>query len=83
MTTAAKLREMLFDARDYMTRKDAAGDDVSKLPKFDMKMEALIPVLKREIPLKAHAHRSDDIMTAIRSRRGLFHRSSLPSIRRL
>ncbi len=66
MTTAAKLREMLFDARDYMTRKDAAGDDVSKLPKFDMKMEALIPVLKREIPLKAHAHRSDDIMTAIR-----------------
>ena len=31
-----------------------------------MKMEALIPVLKREIPLKAHAHRSDDIMTAIR-----------------
>ena len=66
MTTAAKLREMLFNARDYMVRKEAAGDDVSKLPKFDMKMEALIPVLKREIPLKAHAHRSDDIMTAIR-----------------
>ena len=73
MTTAAKLREMLYDARDYMMRKEAAGDDLSKcpkydmkIPKFDMKMEALIPVLKREIPLKAHAHRSDDIMTAIR-----------------
>ena len=66
MTTAAKLREMLFSARDYMLRKEAAGDDASKLPKFDMKMEALIPVMKREIPLKAHAHRSDDIMTAIR-----------------
>ena len=66
MTTAAKLREMLFDARDYMTRKEAAGGDISKMPKYDMKMEALIPVLKREIPLKAHAHRSDDIMTAIR-----------------
>ena len=66
MTTAAKLREMLFNARDYMLRKESAGDDLSKLPKFDMKMEALIPVLKREIPLKAHAHRSDDIMTAIR-----------------
>ena len=66
MTTAAKLREMLFDARDYMMRKEAAGDDISKCPKFDMKLEALIPVLKREIPLKAHAHRSDDIMTAIR-----------------
>ena len=66
MTTASKLREMLFNARDYMMRKDAAGDDLSKLPKYDFKMEALIPVLKREIPLKAHAHRCDDIMTAIR-----------------
>ena len=66
MTTAAKLREMLYEARDYMMRKEAAGDDFSKRPKFDMKMEALIPVLNREIPLKAHAHRSDDIMTALR-----------------
>ena len=66
MTTAAKLREMLFNARDYLLRKEAAGDDISKLPKYDMKMEALIPVLKKEIPLKAHAHRSDDIITAIR-----------------
>ena len=66
MTTAAKLRQMLFEARDYMQRKAAAGDDVTKQPKFDMKLEALLPVLKREIPLKAHAHRSDDIMTALR-----------------
>ena len=66
MTTAAKLREMLFAARDYMERKEAAGEDVLKRPKYDMKMEALIPVLKGEIPLKAHAHRADDICTAIR-----------------
>ena len=66
MTTAAKLRQMLFETRDYMLRKEAAGDDITKLPKFDMKMEAMIPVMKREIPLKAHAHRSDDIMTALR-----------------
>ena len=66
MTTAAKLRQMLFEARDYMLRKEAAGDDITKQPKFDMKMEALIPVLKKEIPLKAHAHRADDILTAIR-----------------
>lgn len=66
MTTAAKLREMLFAARDYMERKEAAGGDIAKSPKFDMKMEALIPVLKGEIPLKAHAHRADDICTAIR-----------------
>ena len=66
MTTAAKLRQTLFEARDYLLRKQAAGDDIAKQPKFDMKLEALIPVLKRELPLKAHAHRSDDIMTAIR-----------------
>jgi len=66
MTTAAKLRDMLFQARDYMERKEAAGDDVLKRPKYDMKMEALIPVLKGEMPLKAHAHRADDICTAIR-----------------
>lgn len=66
MTTAAKLREALFNAKEYLMRKELAGDDCSKLPKFDLKMEALIPVLKKEIPLKAHAHRADDIMTAIR-----------------
>lgn len=66
MTTASKLREMLFAARDYIRCKESAGDDTSKLPKYDMKMEALIPVLKGEIPLKAHAHRADDICTAIR-----------------
>lgn len=66
MTTASKLREMLFAARDYLARKEAAGNDITKQPKYDMKMEALVPVLKGEIPLKAHAHRADDICTAIR-----------------
>ena len=66
MTTAAKLREALFTARDYMLRKEAAGDDITKQPAFDMKKEALIPVLKGEMPLKAHAHRADDILTALR-----------------
>lgn len=66
MTTAAMLRDTLFQAKEYMERKEAAGDDVCKRPKFDMKLEALIPVLKGEIPLKAHAHRADDICTSIR-----------------
>ncbi|MCI8528362.1 MAG: amidohydrolase [Lachnospiraceae bacterium] len=66
MTTAALLREMLFKAREYMDKKDAAGTDVSKKPAFDMKMEALLPVLRREIPLKAHAHASEDLFTALR-----------------
>ena len=66
MTTAAKLREILFKARDYLARKEAAGEDPLKRPAFDLKMEALIPVLKGQLPLKAHAHRADDICTAIR-----------------
>ena len=66
MSTASKLREMLFKTRDYMARKAAAGDDPLKKPAFDMKLEAMIPVLEKKIPLKAHAHQANDILTAIR-----------------
>jgi len=66
MSTAAKLREMLFKAREYMEKKEAANGDVFKKPAFDAKLEALIPVLKKEIPLKAHAHQANDILTSIR-----------------
>ena len=66
MSTAAKLRESLFKAKEYMLKKQAAGDDIFKTPAYDGKMEALIPVLKKEIPLKAHAHQANDILTAIR-----------------
>ena len=51
MTTAAKIREMLLRARDYKQKKDA-GKDVA----FDIKLEALLPVLEGKMPLKAHAH---------------------------
>ena len=40
--------------------------DAGKEPKFDMKLESMLPVMRGEIPLKAHAHRSDDIFTSIR-----------------
>lgn len=66
MTTAALLRETLFKAREYMEKKEAAGEDLSKRPAFDIKLEALVPVLKKEIPLKAHAHATEDIFTALR-----------------
>lgn len=66
MSTAAKLREILFQAREYQAKLMAAGDDLSKKPTFNMKLDALLPVLNREIPLKCHAHRADDIFTAIR-----------------
>ncbi len=66
MTTAAKLREMLFKAREYQQKLERAGDDAEKRPAFDMKMNALLPVLRKEIPLKAHAHQADDLFTALR-----------------
>lgn len=66
MSTAAILREQLFKAKEYLAKKEAAGEDVLKRPAFDMKLEALIPVLKKEIPLKAHAHAAVDLMTALR-----------------
>lgn len=66
MGTAAKLRETLAKAIEYRNKKVAAGDDASKLPAYDMKLEAMLPVVNKEIPLKAHAHRADDIFTSIR-----------------
>ena len=66
MTVTGKFREMLYLTQDYMLRKEAAHGDIQKMPKFDMNCEAMIPVLKGEIPLKAHAHRADDLCTAIR-----------------
>lgn len=66
MSTAALLRETLFKTKEYLAKKEAAGEDLSKRPPFDMKLEAMIPVVKGEMPLKAHAHRTDDILTSIR-----------------
>jgi imidazolonepropionase-like amidohydrolase len=66
MSTAAILRETLFKAKNYMEKKERANGDFEKMPEFDIRMEALEKVFKKEIPLKAHAHRADDIFTAIR-----------------
>jgi len=66
MATAAILREQLFKARAYNEKLRRAKQDPDKKPEFDIKMEALIKVINREIPLKAHAHRADDIFTALR-----------------
>ncbi len=66
MTTAARLREMLFKAREYADKLDFAKDAPDKKPAFDMKLQAMVPVIKGELPLKAHAHQANDIFTAIR-----------------
>ena len=61
MGTAALLRELLFKTQRYLADKE-----VGKNPPFDMKLESMIPVIQGQIPLKAHAHRADDILTSIR-----------------
>ena len=65
MGVAAILRETLVKAENYIARKE---DAQYKGEHFDIdpKMEAMIPVIEKDIPLKAHAHRADDICTAIR-----------------
>ena len=63
--TAAVLRETLTKAKEYLNKKEKATES-DKIPAIDFKYESLIPVLKRELPLKIHCHRADDILTAIR-----------------
>ena len=66
MSTAAFLRGALMQAKDYGARKQAANGDVTKMPAYNQKLEALLPVLAGEIPLKAHAPPANDIFTALR-----------------
>ena len=66
MATASLLREQLVKAQNYLAKLEKAKDDPDKAPERDLKMEALVRVLKKEIPLRAHAHRADDIITALR-----------------
>lgn len=68
MATAALLREQLYKAKEYLEALNEYENDREEndKPEFDMKLEALLPVIKRELIVKAHAHRADDIITAIR-----------------
>ena len=66
MTNAAMIREALDKAKLYEAKIEAAGDDASKLPAYDQKSQALLPLINKEIPLKAHAHQANDICTALR-----------------
>lgn len=68
MGTMALIREIMFKAvnyRDALIKYEADNEENEK-PEFDMKLEALLPVVNREIPVKVHAHRADDICSAIR-----------------
>ncbi|MFO7941180.1 MAG: amidohydrolase, partial [Bacillota bacterium] len=61
MGNAAVMRKWLARARSYAQKRDR-GDDVD----FDFSLESLLPVMRREIPLRIHCHRADDIASALR-----------------
>jgi imidazolonepropionase-like amidohydrolase len=66
MGTAALLRQALVDAQNYQEKLELGKKDPDKLPERDLGLETLQLALEKKIPLHAHAHRADDIMTAIR-----------------
>jgi imidazolonepropionase-like amidohydrolase len=65
MGIAALLRQSLVEAQDYRIKREKDQTD-GEAPERDLGMEALLEVLRRRVPLRAHAHRADDILTAIR-----------------
>ncbi len=60
MATAALLREELTKAQVYREKREKNREEK------DFRYECWLPVLRGEIPLKAHVHRADDILTAVR-----------------
>ena len=67
MAIAAMVREQLYKAKRYMAdMQRAAEDEDADEPEYDAKCEALLPLLRGQIPAHIHAHRADDIFTGIR-----------------
>ena len=67
MATAALIRDALERAREYGAKQHSAREDPDKeAPDFDARLEALLPVVQGKLPAHFHAHRCDDIATAVR-----------------
>lgn len=68
MGTMALIRETLYKAADYRNQLKKYNEDPEEndRPEYDIKSEAMLPVINREIPVKIHAHRADDICSALR-----------------
>ena len=62
MAIASLFRSTMTDAIEY--QKGMAKEEDK--PDKDIAMEALLPVINRELTLKIHAHRADDILTGLR-----------------
>ena len=67
MATAALTREILSKTMEYRSKKlMSQADPEEEGPEYDAKLEALLPLLGGELSAHFHAHRADDIATALR-----------------
>ncbi|MGN1020275.1 MAG: amidohydrolase, partial [Aristaeellaceae bacterium] len=66
MGVASLLRQLLARTKKYAEDIAAAEKDPARTRPFDPQLEAMLPVIRKEIPLKAHAHKAYDILTALR-----------------
>lgn len=66
MATAALMRKALIEAQEYNEKLENGKADPEKMPERNLGKEILARVIRRELPMKIHAHRADDILTAIR-----------------
>ena len=66
MATAALMRKALIEAQEYNEKLEKGKADPEKMPERNLGKEILARVIRRELPMKIHAHRADDILTAIR-----------------
>jgi len=58
MGIASLIREELFRAKQYFSQNQSGNEDFT--------LECYKELFEKKIPLKAHVHRTDDILTAIR-----------------
>lgn len=77
MATAALMRKALIEAQEYNEKLERGKADPEKMPERNLGKEILARVIRRELPMKIHAHRADDILTAIRICRELKLRYTL------
>lgn len=64
MSMPSIIVDLFENARKYMEDKEKAEKEDGEMPKYNQDFEVLIPVLKKELPLKIHCTQFD-MMTAI------------------
>lgn len=64
--SAALVRELFVEARDYRAKREAAADDPEKVPPRDLGLDAMLEVMDGDRIVHNHTHRHDDILTALR-----------------